>query len=467
MLKGLKLKIMVIAGLMLAFLCYSSFEARGQGLEMCPLSTDETGWFNLEVSFPLDAEFNPIISDFTSGLFGTVESLGVGFNIGGLDWLYNNDSDLNTNVQGTQVITWYSQANGRNSFIQLTNTNGADLEEDPICIGFCNTDNQVACDQASDCPGDPFVAECIFGVEVHVQIFDSNCLELINFCDFYTCADTHVYDLGNLVANNAANIPDVPDGTEGFLVATAVNECNNIDERDATCYNFLNGNLRMIDLDSSEIDYGTNVDVRQAIFLETMGQEDGEEVCLDEDTFLDLDGEELGLATKIPGEEDEEHPADLAHMFSLLPNSVGVPGSDLVLISVNDHYLPHPYTITPGLAIYSPTIFNANEEGISCTPFPACFIRLGLNSGIPNSDDFAPPTPTPTPTTPPTATPTSPPTATPTPTSPPGGGGGGCAIAGVSPVQLGTAMANVLIPLIPAFAIGYRILRRRARRNEK
>src|SRR3990170_5606165 len=111
MLKGLRLKIMVIVGLMLAFLWYSSFEARGQGLEMCPLSTDETGWFQLNVSFRLDAESNPIISDFTSGLFGTVESLAFGVNFGGLDWLFNNDADLNTNVQGAQVITWYSQAN--------------------------------------------------------------------------------------------------------------------------------------------------------------------------------------------------------------------------------------------------------------------------------------------------------------------------------------------------------------------
>ena len=461
MLKGLKLKIMVIAGLMLAFLCYSSFEARGQGLEMCPLSTDETGWFNLEVSFPLDAEFNPIISDFTSGLFGTVESGGPGApNFGGLDWLFNNDSDLNTNLPGSQLITWYSQANGRNSFIQLTNTNGADLEEDPICIGFCNTDNQVACDQASDCPGDPFVAECIFGVEVHVQIFDSGCAELINFCDFYTCNDTHVYDLGNLVKNSpfGANVTDVPDGTEGFFVATAVDDCEDTDDREAICYNFLDGNLRMIGLEGSDIDYGTNVDAREAVFIKTEETCSGED---DSDLFTDLDGKNQELAHKIPGDDGDP---DLYHMFS----TIGVaPASDLVLISVNDSYSPSPYTIFPGFAIYSPTIYDAEESGISCTPFFACFARFGINSALPNSNDFAPPTPTPTPTTAPSPTPTTAPSPTPTPTTAPSGGGGGCAIAGVTPVQLGTAMANVLIPLIPAFAIGYRILRRRARRNEK
>jgi hypothetical protein len=34
-------------------------------------------------------------------------------------------------------------------------------------------------------------------------------------------------------------------------------------------------------------------------------------------------------------------------------------------------------------------------------------------------------------------------------------------------VQLGTAMDNILIPLVPAFAIGYRIIRRRGRKEGK
>src|SRR3972149_6886486 len=116
MLKGLRLKIMVIAGLMLAFIWYGSFDEVRAGV-MCPLSTDDTGWFQLNVSFPLDINGDPIISNFTSGLFGTVESGGPGApNFGGLDWLFNNDSDLNTNLPGSQVITWYSQASGGNSF---------------------------------------------------------------------------------------------------------------------------------------------------------------------------------------------------------------------------------------------------------------------------------------------------------------------------------------------------------------
>jgi len=74
------------------------------------------------------------------------------------------------------------------------------------------------------------------------------------------------------------------------------------------------------------------------------------------------------------------------------------------------------------------------------------------------------PTPTPMPTATPTATPTTP------PTNPPatgvGNGGNsnsnsGCAIAG-NPVQLGTAVANLFIPLVPvAFAFALRAIRRR------
>jgi hypothetical protein len=77
------------------------------------------------------------------------------------------------------------------------------------------------------------------------------------------------------------------------------------------------------------------------------------------------------------------------------------------------------------------------------------------------------PTPMPTPTPSPTPSPSPVPTATPSPTAPSTGGGGtststssgGCTVAG--PVQLGSALANILIPLLPAFAIGFRMIRRR------
>ena len=53
-------------------------------------------------------------------------------------------------------------------------------------------------------------------------------------------------------------------------------------------------------------------------------------------------------------------------------------------------------------------------------------------------------------------------TATPTtsPTETPSGSTSNCYIAG-TPVQFGTAFVNVLIPLVPAFAVGYRYIRRK------
>jgi hypothetical protein len=88
-----------------------------------------------------------------------------------------------------------------------------------------------------------------------------------------------------------------------------------------------------------------------------------------------------------------------------------------------------------------------------------CFVRLGIDDSIVLSEDFTPPTLTPT-TGPPTTPPiTFPPVTTPPPTN--NGGSSSCAIAG-NPVQLGTALANVLIPLVPvAFAFGVRAVRRR------
>jgi hypothetical protein len=41
------------------------------------------------------------------------------------------------------------------------------------------------------------------------------------------------------------------------------------------------------------------------------------------------------------------------------------------------------------------------------------------------------------------------------------GGGDGCSIAAAAPVQPGTMIANILIPLVPALAIGFRAIRRK------
>ncbi|MGH7889321.1 MAG: hypothetical protein ACRENF_02070, partial [Thermodesulfobacteriota bacterium] len=181
-----------------------------------------------------------------------------------------------------------------------------------------------------------------------------------------------------------------------------------------------------------------------------------------------------------------------------------------VFINFVDSYGP-PYDAIGGLVTITPGIFDAAENFLSCGDLTICFARFGIDDVIVNSDDFDAPTP------PPSDVPctsddacddgqecvgevagacsvttatacfddsecpdtetcegetigvcqdvTPPPTDSPTPT-PDDDGGGGCAIAG--PVGLGTAMANVILPLIPvAFAFGLGALRRRNRKENK
>ena len=421
----------VIASIMLLFLGFStSKDARAELCEdcICPGLAFDTGWFDIAVS-GADA-------DFTAGLLGTIESLGAGKpNIGGIDWLYNDLLLLNTTITGTQLITWWSQVDSRNTYIQVTNVTG-------VCslTGF-------PCHAVADCPevGEPGAA-CL-GVNLEVKILGENCLELTDFCDPYTPGDTHVYNLGDLVDNIGRNQNDaILQGDEGIFVVTPVDNC---EDENAIAWNFLNGNLRLIDV-GNDTDYGTNIYTREAVFFTTdAGVPCPAGTVLDDDT---------GICSLLLVQ-----PSQLKQNFS----EVGVAAaSDLVFISFDDSFGP-PYTIVPGKTGFAPDDFcNDAEKCDSCPQFTACFARYGLDDVIPISEDFAPPTPTPSPTPSPTPPPptTPPPTASPTPA--PGGGGGGCSLVG-STVQLGTAMANILIPLVPAFAIGYRVIRRRGRKQGK
>jgi hypothetical protein len=133
-------------------------------------------------------------------------------------------------------------------------------------------------------------------------------------------------------------------------------------------------------------------------------------------------------------------------------------GGDAIIINFADQYQPDYETLAAFINA-DVGIIDEFEDFQSCGELDVCFIRLGIDADIPNSDEFE--SPTPTGTTPPPPTTTPPVTPTPTPTNTGGGGGGSCAIAG-SPVQLGTAFANLLIPLVPvAFAFGVRAARRR------
>ncbi|HVY55817.1 MAG TPA: hypothetical protein VHC46_08690, partial [Thermodesulfobacteriota bacterium] len=151
-------------------------------------------------------------------------------------------------------------------------------------------------------------------------------------------------------------------------------------------------------------------------------------------------------------------PTEFAGQFNKIDDNEA--GGDAILINFADQYLPN-YRTLPAFVTASITIWDDFEVPLSCGDIQACYLRLGIDESIGISDDFTSPTPSVTtapPTTQPPVTPTPPTTP---PTHKPGGGGGSCAIAG-SPVQLGTAFANVLIPLVPvAFAFGVRAARRR------
>ena len=475
MLKRLKIiNLMVMASLMLVF-TFSAFDkAKAQGLIACPGVPFDTGWLQLNVDFPFD--------DVKVGLLGQAEATGAGF-IGGIDWLYTDSSFFNTQLSGSQLVSWWTQAPGRNTFIQVTNT-------------------------------DPFDA-----VNIHVVIIGSDCLEVRNFCDTLTPLDTHVYDFGNLINNLGQDIPDANiQGDEGFVVISAVDFCPN--PNTAISFNALEGQLSVID-STLDTDYGTNLWTRLAVVFN-----DGGAIA---ETGTSLDGVNAGY---LGPDVDPIFATDLLFQnFAVL--GAGPAGADLVLINFEDFYGP-PYDPVPFDEFYTPGIYDEFENFVSCGEQFSCgFLRLGIDDVIVNSDDLAPvvPTPTPTPTPacfvdddcainescegavpgacsvsggeclidadcpegevcegavagtcqpiPCTSDADCPegtvcdveggfcviPTPTPTPTDG-GDGGGGCAVAG--PVSVGTAMANILIPLVPvAFAFGLSALRRRNRKNNK
>ncbi|HEY7534633.1 MAG TPA: hypothetical protein VH878_01650 [Thermodesulfobacteriota bacterium] len=477
MIKRLRLGFIVIASVMLLLLGISKQEeARAQDTCencICPGLDNNIGWFLLGISFP-DGPTLPDFADFTAGMLGTIESLGAGTSsVGGLDWLFNEDSFLNTTELGSQLVVWWSQKNGRNTFVQVTNT-----------IGFCTDPESgeilgIPCVGVQDCPDASDIRTTCRGVDLEVKFLDENCVELTNFCENYTPGDTHVYNFGDLIGNNGTPRNDtVLQGHEGVFVVTPVDNC--ADEFPIS-WNFLQGSMRMVD-QGNDIDYGANVYTR---FADNNGPPTPLENCEFPGTVInDCDCHYEFI-----------DPFLLSGDFFQLPTSVAV-ASDLVLISFIDNFDfvgscdPIPYAVIPGFTAFSTDDFCDGDENCnSCPPVTGCFIRTGLNDTFVVSEDFAPPTPSPTPTPTPTITATPTPQAcsqndptcpagqhcdfdsgicvagTPTPPNG-GGGGGGCDIAG-APVQLGTAMANILIPLVPAFAIGYRVMRRRNRKAGK
>jgi hypothetical protein len=336
MLKRLKIiNLAVIASMMLVLTFGSSERASAQGATVCPGVPFNVGWLQTVVS--------PIASDWSAGLLGTFENFGGTF-VGGLDWMYSDTAFLETQLDGSQLVSWWTQTPGRNTFIQVTNSHA------------------------------------ISAVNLHVIILNQNCVEVRDFCDFYTPEDTHVYNFGDLVANTGQDIPEANfQGQEGFVTFTAVDSCPNPNQ--AIAFNSLDGNLRIID-SSNDVDYGTNVHARLAVdFNGTVtDSEDGTTLNGLSSAYL---GGDVGLLASL-----------LSQNFAQL--GAGPIGADVVYINFVDFFGP-PYDTVGGLVVLTPGIFNAVEQFVSCGDYTVCFARFGIDDAIPNSDDVTPPTPTPTP----------------------------------------------------------------------
>ncbi|MEM4407337.1 MAG: hypothetical protein QXI19_01190 [Candidatus Caldarchaeum sp.] len=492
---------------MFALACFlgASQEAKAQAA-VCPGAQGvDTGWVSVV--------FDEGSADFSGALLGTYDLLPSGAVVGGLDWFWRdqpfvefldivNDDDeiggadedfddpdlddplfgdplrgLETNLVGGQLISWWTQANGRRTFLQVTNV--ATPEYHITRLG-----DEIL-----------FLLGIVPNLSVHVEFFDASCTKVLDFCDSYTPKDTHIYDLANIVKNVGTPVNSaLLQGNEGFVTITPVVDCDGRDRR-AIEFQTLMGNLEVLDTDRANFDYGTNVYARRAVAIDyedyggdvdgsgEIDEQEDPEPCdaPDGDGGFIVNGD--GCCTEQAGGFDggalildggkncrfEPNRAfEFQQQFNVVPGSIAS-RSDVVFINFNDAYnFLSPavgYRATPATVNLFPFCFDANEDEVSQTNFEVCFARrglLGATDPLPGSDE---PLPTPTPTPTPSPTPTEEPSPSPSPTATGGGGGGGCAIAG--PVELGTAAANVLIPLIPALGIGVRMLARRKRSEKK
>ncbi|MEM7008876.1 MAG: hypothetical protein AAF462_07040 [Thermodesulfobacteriota bacterium] len=231
-----KLRFSLIAVVMLVLLGFGfQNQAQGQvGLNglFCPAIPHTTGILQTEI-----VGSGTVMPNFTGSLIGTVENSGADA-VAGLDWQHVDETETRTptptNETGSQLVSWWTQVDGRNTYLQVTNAS------DNVSNEFFSGD-----------------------LEVHVRIHNEDCVEIRDFCDTYTGYDTHEYNFGDLVANNGADIGDANlQGVEGWLVVTAVKDCGTSAET-ALAHNYLAGQL--IVHDSDDYLYGVNTYARQAI----------------------------------------------------------------------------------------------------------------------------------------------------------------------------------------------------------
>ena len=363
-----------------------------------------TGWLTMPVgsSAVIVGSGPPAVSAqgesliYNAGLLGTVENFN-GNVVAGLDWMYDDrQPNLETNMVGTQLVSWWTRKDDRNTILQATNTN-----PDGTLIGSTI--------------GVPGVAAG--NVRVHVQILGEDCVEIINFCDDYTPLDTVVYDFSNIVSNVGQNVSSGGlANREGIVVITPVETCD-IGEVvfDAVSWNFLQGNVRIIN-ETQDWEYGTNVRARTAAPAEPYQTPQADPAGnifrnFVWDYYTAVNPNDCTPAG--PGAEN----CPAGKLFKDFDQVGTNTGSDLVLISFGDYGLcgdsptansncadgkatqaggafGSDGSYSPGAApvsTFGPMgIYDADENPLSCPAIQGCFLRIGIDAGIPSTDDVIP-----------------------------------------------------------------------------
>jgi len=249
-----------------------------------------------------------------------------------------------------------------------------------------------------------------------------------------------VYDFSNLVSNigqqvTTAGLTD----KEGIVVITPVETCDIIDVKfDAVSWNFMQGNVRIIN-ETQDWEYGTNVRARTAAPAEPY-QDPPEDNMGNGNVYRNFVWDYYAA---VDPSTCDDGPCPAGKLFKDFDQVGTNTGSDLVLISFGDYGLcgddsssnsccsdnprsfnsicegdddddepkvvqnnndgasfGSPGTYNPAAAptsTFGPFgIFDANEVGESCPAIQGCFRRIGIDFGIPSTDDIEPTPPIPT-----------------------------------------------------------------------
>ncbi len=240
----------------------------------------------------------------------------------------------------SQLILWYDEANVgggeialdvRDSYLQVTNTHASE------------------------------------GVWIHVQVYRSflieegvtRCAE-IDFVDYLTERDTHVYEMDEVYANSGTFIGSF-EGTKGFVIITPIAAQN--DNRPIS-WQHLIGTSEVVDVDDNTL-YRIRAMGRDAVDFTT-----GDVVA--DGTVLD--GSANGFVVLQPSE-----------LFFNYNNLTFLSGNmDIIGITFIDEYNDDPtlgYRAKAGSTNWSPYTHDSVENRFSCTPLEnACFNNFGYNA---------------------------------------------------------------------------------------